>query len=562
MRYRHFRSAVYLAAFLICLSLTGVSADTKTDKVDALFSRWDKTDSPGCALAVVHNGEIIYKKGYGMANLELDVPVSPESVFYIGSTSKQFVTMCIALLVQEGKLSLDDDIRQFIPEMPDYGTPITVRHLIHHTSGLRDYLELVGIIAGLNERRMDEMIGIYHQPESRALIARQKELNFKPGEKFLYSNSCYLLLAEIVGIASNSSLREYADTKIFKPLGMTNTHFHDNYTEPIKNRATGYYPVGKGKYRLFLSTFDCVGSGGLFSSVEDLFLWDQNFYHHKVGGKEVHDMMHTRGKLNSGEELDYAFALMPGKYKGLKTVRHGGALGGYRAELLRFPEQRFSVICLSNLSSFNPSGLCNQVADIYLEDKLEADEPKKEQELKPVSFDPDVYDDYAGKYRLDVGLIVTISRDNGNLIAEVQGQPKIDLIPLNEATFLIKAIDGKLSFQRDSSGKVNEIVLTQSGMDIEGKRIEDVSFDPSTLPEFSGDYYSDELDVIFTLMSKGDKLYFTSKGKLENPLRFLQQDEFVGNQFKIKFLRDRDRNVVAFALSTGRVKNLKFIRKK
>jgi len=558
---RKIKYSFFFIVFFLALSLTFVNGDQKTEKVDALFSQWDKNDSPGCALAVIQDNEIVYKRGYGMANLELDIPISPRSVFYIGSTSKQFVTMCIALLVQEGKLSLDDDIREFIPEMPDYGTPITVRHLIHHTSGIRDYLELVGIIAGLNEKKMDEMIGIYHQPDSRALITRQKELNFKPGDKFLYSNSCYLLLAEIVGAASGSTLREYADENIFKPLGMTNTHFHDDYTEPIKHRATGYYPAGKGKYRLFLSTFDCVGSGGLFSCVEDLYLWDQNFYHHKVGGQEACDMMHTRGKLNSGEELDYAFALMIGEYKGLKTVRHGGALGGYRAELVRFPEQRFSVICLSNLSSFNPSGLCNQVADIYLADKLEAEEPEKEQELKPVSVDPDVYDEYTGKYRLDVGFVVTIKKDKDKLIAEVQGQPKIELIPVNETTFFIRAIDGELSFKRDSSGKVNDIVLTQSGMDIPGKRIEDIPFDPSQLPELSGDYCSDELDVTFTLLAKGDKLYIASAGDPGNRLRFLKPDEFAGNQFKIQFLRDDTNKVVAFKLSTGRVKNLKFIRK-
>ncbi len=560
MTERRIRSNVFCVLFAFIFIAICSFADQKTDKVDTLFSRWNKKDSPGCALAIIQDGEIIYKKGYGMANLELDVVISPSSVFYIGSTSKQFVTMCIALLVQEGKLSLDDDIRKYIPEMPDYGSTITIRHLIHHTSGIRDYLELVGIISGLNKKRMDEMIGIYHQPDSRALIARQKELNFKPGEKFLYSNSCYLLLAEIVGSASDSSLREYADTKIFKPLGMENTHFHDDYTEPIKNRATGYYPEGKGKYRLFLTTFDCVGSGGLFSSVKDLYLWDQNFYHHKVGGKEVLDMMHTKGKLNSGEELDYAFALMVDEYKGLKTVRHGGALGGYRAELLRFPGQRFSVICLSNLSSFNPSSMCNQVADIYLADKLAAEEPKKEQELKPVSVNLDLYDDYAGKYQLDMGLVVTIARENANLIAEVQGQPKVELIPVSETTFLVKIIDAKLSFHRDDTGKVNDIVLNQSGMDLKGKRVEDVAYDPSRLSEYAGDYYSNELDVTFTLAVKEDKLCFVTQNAPGNPLRFLKQDEFAGDRFKIKFLRDSDKKILAFAMNTGRVKNLKFVK--
>jgi CubicO group peptidase (beta-lactamase class C family) len=468
-------------ALLIAFFMTGAFADQKTDKVDALFTAWGRKDSPGCALAVIRDGEIIYKKGYGMANLEHDIPITPSSVFYIGSTSKQFVTMCIALLAHEGKLYLDDDIRTYFPEMPDYGTPITIRNLIHHTSGVRDYLELIGIIAGLGEGKMDEMIGIYHQEDALELVTRQKELNFEPGEKFLYSNSCYLLLAEIVKRASGKTLREFAHENIFEPLGMTHSHFHDDYAEPIKNRASGYYPAGKDKFRLFLSTFDCVGSGGLFTSVEDLYLWDQNFYHYKVGGKEVIDMLHTKGKLNNGEELDYAFALTIGEYKGLKTVRHGGALGGYRADLLRFPEQQFSVICLSNLSSFNPSAMCNRVADIYLADKLEPEEIEEK--------------------------------------AQQTARQKADSEEKTKTT---------------------------------------VTIEPEQLEDFTGDYYSEELDITFKLGVKEERLFFVHKNAPPRPLRLLEPDKFSGGRFEVQFHRDAEQNVVSFTLSTGRVKNLRF----
>ncbi len=481
MRTKRFRLKLIFIVLLIVCFVTGAVADQKTDDVDALFKAWDRKDSPGCALAIVRDGEIIYKKGYGMANLEHDIPITPSSVFYIGSTSKQFVAMCIAILAQEGKLSLDDDIRTYVPEMPDYGTPITVRNLIHHTSGVRDYLELVGIIAGLGRGKMDEMIGVYHQEDSLELITRQKELNFKPGDKFLYSNSCYLLLAEIVKRASGETLRKFAQENIFGPLGMTNSHFHDDYAEPIKNRASGYYPAGGNKYKLFLSTFDCVGSGGLFTSVEDLYLWDQNFYHYKVGGKEVVDMLHTKGKLNNGEEIDYAFALIIGEYKGLRTVRHGGALGGYRAELLRFPEQRFSVICLSNLSSFNPSGMCNKVADIYLGDKLKASEPEK----KP-------------------------NRSTGR------------------------------------------------GEDVEGNKLPETKAELERLEDLTGNFYSDELDVTFTLAVKEGRLYFVHKNAPTRLLRLLEPDRFSGGGFEIRFQRDEAKNVTSFTLSTGRVKNLRF----
>ncbi|MGB8953248.1 MAG: serine hydrolase domain-containing protein [Candidatus Aminicenantales bacterium] len=479
MKRKRIQFSLFIVVFgLICI-VSNSFADQNTEKVDALFKAWDTKDSPGCALAIIQDGKIIYKKGYGMANLEHNIPITPSSVFYIGSTSKQFVAMCIVLLARDGKLSLDDDIRKYVPEMPDYGTPVTIRNLIHHTSGIRDYLELVGIIAGMSEERMDEMIGIYHQPDALELITRQKELNFTPGEKFLYSNSCYLLLAEIIKRTSGKTLREYAHENIFEPLGMTNSHFHDDYAEPIKDRASGYYPAKGGKFRLFMSTFDCVGSGGLFTSVEDLFLWDQNFYHHKVGGKELIDQIHTRGHLSNGEEIDYAFALMIGDYKGLKTVRHGGALGGYRAELLRFPEQRFSVICLSNLSSFNPSGMCDKVADIYLADQWKVEKPKEKPPQK-VSVNPDVYDDYEGQYQLE---------------------------------------------------------------------------------DFAGDFYSEELGVTFSLAVKEGKLYFVHKNAPKNPLRLSRPDAFSGGLFDIKFHRDGEKNVTFFTLNTGRVKNLKFVRK-
>lgn len=239
MKIRRKIHITFWAVFII-LFLAGSSAfaDELTDKVDQLFTKWDKPGSPGCALSIVKDGKIVYKKGYGMANLELDVPITPATCFYIGSCSKQFVAFAVALLESRGKLSFDDDIRTFFPGMPDYGEPVTVRHLIHHTSGIRSYLELAEL-AGLG-------LNYFHKGEEVVrLIARQKALNFKPGEQHLYSNSGYLMLAEIVRIVSGQSFRQFADVNIFKPLGMTHSRFHDNYRELLKNRATSYFP-GKG----------------------------------------------------------------------------------------------------------------------------------------------------------------------------------------------------------------------------------------------------------------------------------------------------------------------------
>ncbi|HKW48553.1 MAG TPA: serine hydrolase domain-containing protein [Gemmatimonadaceae bacterium] len=333
-------------------------------KVDKIFAEWDKPSSPGCALGVLQNDRFVYERGYGMANLDYDIPNSPTLVYYVGSDSKQFTAASIALLVLDGKIALDDDIRKYIPEMPDYGTPITVRHLIHHTSGIRD----IYVLMSLGGLRLED---VFSDSEEIALIARQKELNFKPGDDYLYSNSGYFLLAEIVKRVTGKSLRAFADERIFKPLGMTHTHFHDDPGHVMKGRAMSYEPDGKGGYRIsYLQNFDKIGAGGLYTTVEDLEKWDKNFYTHQVGGDALQKMIHTRAVLNRGDTIAYAFGNNDTTYRGLRVDEHGGALMGYKAEILRFPEQHFSVLATCNLGSINPGPLAEQVADVYLGSKM------------------------------------------------------------------------------------------------------------------------------------------------------------------------------------------------
>jgi len=449
----------------IVLFLTGSStlADELTGKVDQLFAKWDKPDSPGCALVVVKDGEIVYKKGYGMANLELNVPITPATSFYIGSCSKQFVAFAVALLEAQGKLSFDDDIRKFFPQMPDYGEPVTVRHLLHHTGGIRDYIEL-GLLAGLD-------LNYFHKGEEVVrLLACQKELNFKPGERHLYSNSGYLMLAEIVRIVSGQSLRQFAHENIFKPLGMTHSRFHDNYTELLPNRATGYLP-GIGSYFNFISTFDLVGSGGLYTTVEDLYLWDQNFYHHKVGGPEVIKTIHTKGILNNKEEIDYAFALGHGEYKGLKTVSHAGGLGGYSSFYVRFPEEKFSVICLSNFAGFNPVQVSYQVADIYLQDRLKVPEQDKEEktsrpEKVAKEYAPNKPEEYFTQYTGDyyceeLDVVYRVEFEEKKLLIRIVMRFKdgqgLSLPPTAEDEFGNPGI--RIKFLRDDKGEINGGVI-------------------------------------------------------------------------------------------------------
>ena len=546
------------ALFVILFLFFSISAAStqKKDEVDRLFSQWDRGDTPGCALAIVRDGKIIYERGYGSANLEYGIPIKSKSVFYIGSISKQFVAMSIALLAKEGRLSLDDDIRKHIPELPDYGLPITIRNLIHHTSGLRDYLTLLDI-AGFD-------FGSFHEEDVLELIARQKELNFKPGEEYLYSNSGYFLLGIIIKRVSGKTLREYAEESIFKPLGMKNSHFHDDYTQLIKNRAWGYFPAAGGGYKNFISTFDCVGSGGLYTTVEDLFLWDKNFYNPRLGGKELINLMETPGTLNSGKRLDYAFALVIGSYKGLKTVSHGGALGGFRAYMVRFPEQKFSVICLSNLSSFNPTKLSLQIADIYLAQAFK-EEQKQAQKEKFIELFAEKLKEKAGAYlQPESGEMVRVVFDEKEkkLVLKASRQSFL-LSALSETEFqalnapLKTIIKFEMQAERPMLMKVfegDEPPRTYQSIEVWAPQSEQ-------LEEYQGEYFSEELQVTFRLGLKEGKLYFVHKNARQAPLLPTLNDKFYAAGLFVQFIRDNEKRISGFALNAGRVRNLWFMKK-
>ena len=538
----------------------------RVEKVDKLFSKWDKRDSPGCAIAIIKEGNIIYKCGYGMADLERDVPITPGSVFDIGSTSKQFVAMCILLLEEEKKLSLDDDIRKYIPEMPDYGDIITVRHLIHHISGIRDYLALMSL-AGMS------FANDYPEAQIIQLIAQQKALNFKPGDEHLYSNSGYFLLGVIVKRVSGKTLGEFAKEKIFQPLGMNATQFYDDYTRIVKNRAIGYSPQKDGGFVTELYLFDVVGDGGVLTTVEDLFLWDQNFYHNKLGksGQDLINRMLTPGSLNNGKKLDYAFALGIGKYKGLKMVSHGGGWAGYRAQLIRFPEQQFSVICLANEGSINPTQLAQEVADIYLGDqftkKTGESAPGSPAKPKFINLTESALQQKAGAYReLKTGRIWKLKVTEKKLEITSSSGLVFHVSPLSPTEF--QAVDAPVDIHITFISPVSPGKQAQMKVKIEGNDpdvYESVSLitpDPAQLEEYTGRYYSDELDVTYELLVKDKQLAAQLKYMEESiSLEPTVKDEFTFPGGMVKFIRDEEGRVSGFNVAAGRVKNIGFVKK-
>ncbi len=348
-------------------------AQEKSNKaVDEVFVDLTKPGSPGCALAVARDGKIIFENGYGRANVEEKVPITPQTVFDIGSTSKQFTSASILLLENQGKLALQDDIRKYVPEIPNYGHQITILNLLNHTSGLRDYLTLFDL-AGVNTD------SVTTDDDALAIIARQKALNFEPGSEWLYSNSGFFLLSVIVKRVSGKTLREFAAENIFEPLDMKQTVYRTEHTQLVPGRALAYNPnQAETGFTLDVSYFEQTGDGAVHTSVEDLLKWDENFYSGKVGGKALLEEIQEPGKLNNGKTLDYAKGLFVGRYRGLKFVDHGGSWGGYRAQLLRFPEQHFSVACLCNLGNADPDRRARQVADVFLAAEMKEPKPAAE----------------------------------------------------------------------------------------------------------------------------------------------------------------------------------------
>jgi CubicO group peptidase (beta-lactamase class C family) len=333
------------------------SPDSAARWVDSIFSGFTAPGSPGCAVGVTRDGVLTLAKGYGVADLEHDTPITPDTRFYIASLSKQFTAMAVVLLEQDGRLSLDDSIRKWVPEVPSFGGPITLRQLLHHTSGLRDYFTLLAVSGWPSDGPLTEK-------QFLALVSRQRSLNFAPGDEFLYSNTGYALLSIVVKRASGLSLRDFAAKRIFAPLGMTHTEFRDDHTELIPQRAFGYRPTVDG-FRLSQPELDVVGDGGVYSTVNDLAKWDANFRSNRVGGKKGIALLEEPGRLNNGQVVPYALALTFGSVRGVKTLGHSGEYAGYRSALLRFPDRGVSVITLCNTSGASAT-LAEQVGTVVL----------------------------------------------------------------------------------------------------------------------------------------------------------------------------------------------------
>ena len=438
-------------------------------RIDGIFSAWDRKDSPGCALGVFRDGAIAYQRGYGMASLEHDVPITAASVFYAGSVSKQFTAMAAALAMQRGKLSYDDSIRRYLPELPAYADAIKVSHLLHHTSGLRDYNTLLAMAGKRDEDAWDN-------PAVLRITARQAALNFVPGAEYLYSNTGYTLLATIVERATGEKFAAFAAANIFTPLGMQASHFHVDATRLVRHRALGYGGTA-GQWTLDTPINQRAGAGGLYTSIADLQKWDENFYTGKVGGAAALKRMQTPGQLNDGKTLAYAWGLQIGEYRGLPIVEHSGSLGGYRAHIVRFPAQHTSVALLCNGSAIAPTTLARRVADVAIAERFTAPVPGPppgsagsilgrvaDQHTAAANRE------YAGEYysgELETMFTVTAGDDDVRLQRVTDASPEV--LRMEGSADEFRGAGLTLRFQRDAARKV-------TGFTVDSGRVRGITF--------------------------------------------------------------------------------------
>jgi CubicO group peptidase (beta-lactamase class C family) len=425
--------------------------------VDKIFARWT-TETPGCAVGVSKDGAPVLQKAYGMADLEHDVRNTPHTIFEAGSVSKQFTAAAIALLARDGKLSLDDQVRKHVPELPDYGVPLTIRHTLMHMSGLRDWGSVAAIGGWPRTSR------VYTHAHVLDIISRQKALNFTPGARYSYSNSGYNLAAIIVSRVSGKSFAEFSEERLFKPLGMTRTSWRDDFTRIVKDRAIAYSDE-RGSFAQDMPFENVHGNGGLLTTVGDMLRWNEHFVKPVIGDMDFVRLQQAPGNFNDGKPGTYALGLMIGKYKGVNEVGHSGSTAGYRAHLARYPDQRVSIAVLCNVTSGAATQYAHAVADLYLGPALQGTattpagrRPQPAQTFKPTRAQLAAY---AGTYTSDEAeTVFTIEVDGDDLVLKRRPATRIVLRPTVDDTFSSGAGIGTIKFHR-TAGQVTQLGVMQ-----------------------------------------------------------------------------------------------------
>jgi CubicO group peptidase (beta-lactamase class C family) len=551
------RVALIIVAVLSITNLTAQTLpDSITKKIDSLFIKWNTTSSPGCTIGIVRNDTLIYAKGYGMANLEYGVPNSPEIVFHMASISKQFTGWAIILLAKIGKLKLDDDIHKYLTWFPDLKHKITIQHLLNHTSGIRDQWQLLAI----SGTRLDDVITQEHIVK---ILSKQKELNFNPGEKYSYSNSGFTMLAEIVKSITGQTLRQFTDSAIFKPLGMSSTHFHDDYTEIEKNRSYSYDRSDSIHFTNSVLSYSNAGATSLFTNIPDMSKWVRHFYDGKSDNPELVKMLTEKGKLNNGKELTYANGIVTDTYKGWRQYSHGGADAGYRTYISVLPDLKMGFIVFSNLGDFNTGGKAYAMADLFVKDTMQKKETEKKEprdSAAAVLKDKAKWQKYVGDYIGDDGVPFRFDIKNDLLYYKVYDETNFLLKGKNDTFSIPEAPAVKFIFSTKPKDTIADIITPDQEFHLR-KYKKDTAQTDAKLKAYTGTYYCPELDCKYGIVLKDHHLLLTNAKYNDVKLALITDDHLTNDNWwmnHLMLLRDAKNKITGFEANSGRIMHLKF----
>lgn len=557
---------ITLALFTLFLCIPGSAfpQEDGPERIKALFDACDKPELPGgFAAALVKDGKVIFANAYGYANDEYRIPFTLSTVADYASVAKQFTGLAIAMLVDEGKISLTDDIRTYLPEVPDFGYTITINHLLHHTSGIRDWVGLVKISGRYEEDVItDDLL--------MRLVSHQRELNFRPGDQFQYSNNGYFLLAQIVSRVAHKSFREWMKEKIFIPLEMNDTHFNDNFREIIPNRADSYRDVD-GVLENHPDNKEGYGSSSLYSTVNDMIKWVQNFQSKKVGNENVWRMMFSKGKLNNGKEINYGFGFTIRMDDDIPVYEHGGSWAGFLSQVTYYPDREVAYILISNR---NPSGVYVDEALFNIVLEREEKEGSAEQQAgakhAEVEIDRKILQNYVGLYKIDwpqfKNKAIRVDEVDGYLVIRMPWEDQFRVYPESETKFFYKNADIQFSFLQDDHGKTNRLVYHWKGSD--NPPFWKLENDVSTYTEINdlyGDYYSDELHTIYGIKNKDGRLIAEHIQNGDIQLFQLDRDHYIASEWWFTALtveRDKEDKIVGIRVSgdSDNIRNLSFVK--
>lgn len=538
------------------LSLTSVQplATDPIALVDQLMQPYDRRDSPGVAVSVWKDGANLFSKTYGMANLTYGIPFELDTPTNIGSTSKQFTAFSIMLLHDRGQLSLDDDIRKHLPELPEFEHLITVRNLITHTSGLREFLNLF-TMAG---RQLDNGDHI-DRKELITIVQRQPALQNPPNTEWNYNNTAFGLAAVIVERISEMPFHEFMRDNVFEPLGMTHSQVRPSAEHIVPNRSVGYI-LGADGFEEKKDLGGAVGAGGIYASVVDLQHWAENYRNPVVGNAKIFEEMMTSFVLDDGEKTDYGYGLMIKEQRGLRRIEHGGADVAHRSQLVLYPEINAGLTVQSNNANFD-SSIAYRLGAAFFGEHM-APEDSEESDFDPDSYDLENFDELAGKYALDAvpSFVLDFTRSGDSLFTQATDQIKLQIIPTSDLTFRLTRVEASVEFHRNEDGAVDSVTLDQAGQLQRATRISAVDEPESVDPnDFQGTYFSEEIETFYRVRVEDGSLILNQLRLGDMDLTPTTKDTYsAAGGLSVSFERDRNDQVVGFYLANGRTRNVRF----